>query len=42
MPMQEGKNVLEVSGFSEKMLEIVSKIWKDDNALIKEIESIEL
>jgi hypothetical protein len=41
-PLMMSNNVLEVNGFSEKMLDVIPKIWKDKDALIKEIESIEL
>jgi hypothetical protein len=39
-PLIMSNDVLEVNGFSEKMLDVVPKIWKDKDALIKEIESI--
>ena len=41
-PMKLDHNILEVSGYSDKMLEIIPKMLKDKDALIKEIESIEL
>ena len=41
-PTRLNKNVLEVAGFSESMLGVISKIWTDENALIKEIEAITL
>ena len=41
-PLMMSNNVLEVNGFSEKMLDVIPKIWKDKDALIKEIESIKL
>ena len=41
-PLKMNHNVLEVCGYSDKMLEIVPKIWKNQNALIDEIEAIKL
>jgi len=41
-PLKLTKNVLEVSGFSESMLNVVAKMWQDPDALIKEIEAIQL
>ena len=41
-PMKLNNDVLEVVGFSEKMLSVIPKMWKDKNALIREIESINL
>jgi len=39
-PILFGNNVLEVSGFSEKMLQVISLIWEDRNALINKIDQI--
>ena len=41
-PMKLNHNVLEVSGFSDKMLQVIPKMWKDKDALIREIEAVEL
>lgn len=41
-PMKLNNGVLEVAGFSEKMLSVIPKMWKDKDALIREIESISL
>ena len=41
-PMRLNDNVLEVTGFSDKMLSVIPKIWKDKDALVKEIEAIDL
>lgn len=41
-PMKLSHDILEVSGFSDKMLEVIPKMWKDKDALIKEIEAISL
>ena len=41
-PMKLDHNIMEVSGFSDKILEVVPKIWKDKDALINEIENISL
>jgi len=41
-PMKLNNGVLEVSGFSDNMLQVIPKMWKDKNALIKEIEAIDL
>ena len=41
-PMKLNDDVLEVSGFSDNMLQVIPKMWKDKNALIKEIENIDL
>lgn len=42
VPMKLSHDIMEVSGYSDTMLEVVSKIWNDPKALIKEIESVEL
>jgi len=41
-PLKLNDNVLEVTGYSDRMLKIIPKIWNDKDALVKEIESIEL
>jgi len=41
-PMKLSHGILEVSGFSDSMLSIITKLWKDQDALVKEIEAIEL
>ena len=41
-PMKLNGRVLEVAGFSDKMLSVIPKMWKDKDALIKEIEAVEL
>lgn len=41
-PMKLNHDVLEVSGFSDKMLSVIPKMWKDKDALIREIEAIQL
>ena len=41
-PMKLNDGILEVAGFSDKMLSIIPKMWKDKDALIREIESIDL
>lgn len=41
-PMKLSDDILEVSGFSDSMLEVIPKMWKDKDALIKEIEAIQL
>ena len=41
-PMKLSDDILEVSGFSDSMLEVIPKMWKDKDALIKEIEAITL
>ena len=41
-PMKLDHDILEVDGFSDKMLEVAAKMWKDKDALVKEIEAIEL
>lgn len=41
-PMKLTHNILEVSGFSDKMLSVIPKMWKNENALIDEILAIEL
>lgn len=41
-PMKLDHDILEVAGFSDKMLEVIAKMWVDKDALIKEIEAVEL
>ena len=41
-PMKLNHDVLEVSGYSDKILSVIGKIWKDENALVNEIKAIEL
>lgn len=41
-PMKLNNNILEVSGFSDNMLSVIPKMWKDKDALIKEILAIQL
>jgi hypothetical protein len=41
-PIKLSNNVLEVSGYSDKLLDVIGKIWNDPDALIKEIENISI
>ncbi len=41
-PMKLNEGILEVSGFSDRMLEIIPKLWNDEGALIDEIENINI
>ena len=41
-PLELRDNVLQVSGFSDKLLGIIPKIWKNQNALVDEIKAIEI
>lgn len=41
-PMKIDHDILQLSGFSDKMLSVVPKIWKDKDALIHEIEAIQI
>lgn len=41
-PMKLTHNVLEVAGFSDKILSVIPKMWKDKDALINEIKAINL
>ena len=41
-PMKLNNGVLEVAGFSDNMLSVIPKMWKDKDALVREIEAIEL
>lgn len=40
--LERTQDVFEVAGFSDKMLEIIPKLWNDKDFLIKEIESVKL
>lgn len=41
-PMKLDHGILEVAGFSDKILSVIPKMWKSKDALIEEIESIDL
>jgi hypothetical protein len=41
-PMKLNHNVLEIAGYSDKMLQLVPKMWKNQDALVDEINAIEL
>lgn len=41
-PMKLNDNILEVSGFSDKMFDVIPLMWEDKDALIKKIEEVEL
>ena len=41
-PAKLTNNVMEVSGFSDNLLPVVAKMWKDPMALVNEIEAIQL
>ena len=41
-PLKLSHDILEVAGYSDKILEVIPKMWKDKDALIKEIEAIQL
>ena len=41
-PLKLKGNVLLASGFSDKLLSVIPKMWEDQNALIKEIEQISI
>jgi hypothetical protein len=41
-PMKLNDRVLEVAGFSDNMLSVIPKMWKDKNALVREIEAVSL
>lgn len=41
-PMKLDHDILEVAGFSDSMLDVIAKMWVDKDALIKEIEAIDL
>ena len=41
-PMKLDHNILEVSGYSDRMLEVIPKMLKDKSALVKDIEAVVL
>lgn len=41
-PAELKENILLLSGFSDKLLSVIPKMWRDENALVKEIEAISL
>jgi hypothetical protein len=41
-PVDLKNDVLLASGFSDKLLSIIPKLWRDEDALIKEIEAVQL
>ncbi len=41
-PMKLDHGILEVAGFSDSMLSVIPKMWKNKNALVDEINAIEL
>ena len=41
-PLKLDGDVLMASGVSDKLLSIIPKMWKDENALVKEIEAIKI
>lgn len=41
-PLELKENILLASGFSDKLLAVIPKMWKNENALIEEIEAIKL
>lgn len=41
-PLKLNDDILEVCGYSDKLLEVISNMWEDKDALIKKIESIKL
>jgi len=41
-PLKLNNNVLEVSGFSDNILKLIGPMWKNPNAMIEEINSIQL
>lgn len=41
-PMKLDHNILEISGYSDKLLSLIPKMFKDKNAFIEEIEKIEI
>ena len=40
--LEKAEEVFEVSGYSDKMLEVIPKLWNDKDFLIKVIEAVEL
>ena len=41
-PIKLSSSILEVHGYSDKMLQLIPKMWKSKTALIEEIEKIEI
>ena len=41
-PIKLDNNVLEVCGFSDKILELIPKFWQDKMALVRQIENIQI
>jgi hypothetical protein len=41
-PMAISDNVMEVVGFSENMFELIPKLWRDKDAIVHEIERVEI
>lgn len=41
-PMKLSHNVLEVAGYSDKILSVIPKLWKNKDALVDEINAIKL
>jgi hypothetical protein len=41
-PLELRGDVLLASGFSDKLLSVIPKMWKNQNALVREIEAIEI
>ena len=41
-PLELKDNILLASGFSDKLLAVIPKMWKDENALVREIEAVKL
>ena len=41
-PLKMGKDVMEVSGFSDKLLKLIPEYWNDSDALVHAIEAVEL
>lgn len=41
-PLELKGNILLASGFSDKLLAVIPKMWKNENALVEEIEAIKL
>ena len=41
-PMKLSNDILEISGYSDKFLDVIPKMWKDKDALVNEIENIVL
>ena len=41
-PLELNDKILFASGYSDRMLSVIPKIWDNPNALIEEIESVDL